>query len=220
MPEEKFLEHHRRGADEYMLPDAPGQHRCVKCGKTKAIELFFRSVEGYPTRSDVWRTCNECWDGALDRARKAATVAIGIETGQIPAPPTKKEELEKKGMRFCTNCKGTYPFKMFTRRDKVRRLSCNECAAKKSAAWRESRERKKESEARSRRKPRGGKKYDKVSARCLLPLAFSRDVVGKLMTRLAVTGRVTFVWRTTCRHSVSGIGLGFSYGIRIERRLE
>lgn len=45
----------------------------------------------------------------------------------------------------------------------MRRLSCNECAAKKSAAWRDSRERRREGEPTSRCRPRGGEKYDKVS---------------------------------------------------------
>lgn len=168
MTEETLVEHHQKGHSAYYLPHAPGQYRCVKCGKTKDMVLFFRRVEGYATSSDVWRTCNACWHTALKKARKEAAVAVDVVTGKFPPAPSKNEVLEKQGLRFCHTCKGTYPLKMFTRRDKVRRLSCNDCAARKSAAWRDSRERRKEGEGRSTRKPRGGEKYDKVSFGSLL----------------------------------------------------
>lgn len=172
MTGEEFVEHHKKGHSAYHLPLFPGHHRCVNCDKTKDMVLFFRRVEGYATSSDVWRTCNACWSGALEKARKEAAVAVKFDTGKFQPAPSKNEELEKKGLRFCLTCKGTYPLKMFTRRDKVRRLTCNDCAARKSAAWRDSRERK-ESEAGNRRKPRRGEKYDKVSGAELLFLAVS-----------------------------------------------
>lgn len=82
MSEDTFLEHHKKGHDEYHLPNTPGQHRCLRCGNTKDLELFFRVVEGYSARSDVWRTCNECWNTALKKANKAAAVAAAVEAGK------------------------------------------------------------------------------------------------------------------------------------------